>query len=530
MSSGERKAYLALAPESQQQFQEDFWKHKAITADEYYRRLQYIDANFGSTKLASGANTDQGRVYLSLGAPNRVTRLPSSRIFVPLEIWYYESIPSVSPGTEVRLIFYQKNALGIPKLYSPTLDTIRSLLLPEAGTVGMFGPNENITDSSLRQNLNVGPTEDEVLTAAVSVAAGITFTGNEQILSQVMSPESLLNKPQSTHVNSRLMLQPKLTVLQTRASFEGTQVDLELRTELKEELKVQIKQGSVPVYASRLHVGFARAKPVQYLHRLDLLSGPYTVFITADERTYAYPLRVPDRPAPSGIIRVSREATVESRIKPFQFADSQLIPDDNGSIALVAVPHPEIVTWIVRHGLEVIWKKRSAGEQVSLCTLPLNELPKGSYELEAITSDGDYSTSLAIKQDAIDAPDTVAISYNANLSPSLRYAALGHQWLLRGNMSEARRVLQVSLRAGETEAADIELARIEALNGDLDQSRNRIRAVLTKNPNNFEALSTLAYIETKFQDYPVAAELYRRALAVQDSPALKLALSLLPTR
>jgi hypothetical protein len=40
----------------------------------------------------------------------------------------------------------------------------------------------------------------------------------------------------------------------------------------------------------------------------------------------------------------------------------------------------------------------------------------------------------------------------------------------------------------------------------------------------------LAYVEAQLQDYPVAAELYRRALAVQDSPAIRLALSNLPQK
>jgi hypothetical protein len=52
--------------------------------------------------------------------------------------------------------------------------------------------------------------------------------------------------------------------------------------------------------------------------------------------------------------------------------------------------------------------------------------------------------------------------------------------------------------------------------------------VLTDRPNDFQALAVLAYVETKFQDYPAAAELYRRALAVEDSPALRTALARLP--
>jgi hypothetical protein len=42
--------------------------------------------------------------------------------------------------SELRLMFYLKNGLGFYQLYSPNLDTIRALLTPQAGTIGMFGP------------------------------------------------------------------------------------------------------------------------------------------------------------------------------------------------------------------------------------------------------------------------------------------------------------------------------------------------------------------------------------------------------
>ena len=50
----------------------------------------------------------------------------------------------------------------------------------------------------------------------------------------------------------------------------------------------------------------------------------------------------------------------------------------------------------------------------------------------------------------------------------------------------------------------------------------------TRFPNDFDAISILAYVEVKLQDYRVARELYQRALAIQNSPALRMALSRLP--
>src|ERR1700730_4525437 len=156
LKPAEKKAYLALTPAERAQFEGSFWTGKSISAEEYFQRIQYIDAKFGSGRLGSGANTDSRRVYLSIGAPARIRRIPSSRIFVPLEIWYYDSVPGLL-NTELRLIFYQKNSQGFLKLYSPELDTIRALLLPEAATIDTFGPNDSVSEATLRMNLNVPP-------------------------------------------------------------------------------------------------------------------------------------------------------------------------------------------------------------------------------------------------------------------------------------------------------------------------------------------------------------------------------------
>jgi Tfp pilus assembly protein PilF len=74
----------------------------------------------------------------------------------------------------------------------------------------------------------------------------------------------------------------------------------------------------------------------------------------------------------------------------------------------------------------------------------------------------------------------------------------------------------------------VDRARIDALSGRWDQARDRLRPLLAADPNYFDALCIYAYVEAKLQDYEVAAGYYRRALAVQESPAVRLALAALP--
>lgn len=522
MSAAEKSTYLALRPEARRKFEEDFWADKAITAEEYFKRVAYIDSAFGSNRPGSGANTDQGRVYLSLGPPTRVTRLPSSRIFVPLEIWYYDNVTGIL-NTELRLIFY-------PKLYSPTLDTIRALLLPQSATRSLFGPNDSITESAIRQKLGVGPVEDEVITASVSVATGIKYTGNDEILGRIVSPEAVLRKPPRTEVRSRMVTShPKLDVLQTASPYGGSQLDLRLTTEARQQVDLEVIEDAVTVYQNQIHLKWAKAGPILYMHRLDLLPGAYRLLFTVDGKVHPYVVQVAEKPEMGEILRADWGADVVGRQTPLEFEGRQLNLKPDGRYAVVATGQPGKVTWMIRRGMEVIWRATSEGAALAMVELPTGGFDLAAYKLEAVAANESRWADFQAKP-APSPVDPAVVSFNANLAPASRLAFLGHQWLLRGKLAEARQCLQASLGKSVTEEAQIELARADSLSGNLDAARERVRGVLAVRPDSFEALSVYAYIETRFQDYSVAADLYRRALAVQDSPALRAALAKLPVK
>jgi GWxTD domain-containing protein len=528
VTSEEKKAYLALNQAERTKFEDEFWSHKAITAKEYSERIQYIDAKFGSTKTGSGANTDQGRVYLALGPPNKITRIPSSRIFLPVEIWYYSTVPGVIK-TEVSLMFFQKNGTGFLKLYSPTLDTIRALLIPQASTAHMFGPNDGLNESDIRNNLKVSPAEDEIVSASVNVASGIRYEGNDEIIGKISSPAYMLGMPLRAEVTSRLITShPKLDIVETVSALGGSQVDLRLETPARREIDVEVLEGDTPVYRNQLRLRFSEPENVIYTHRLDLLPGSYRAIVTVDGDPSPYGIEVPKEAQIGEIRRGDPGSDVSGRATPFEFDGRQFELNPNGPVAMVPLPHPGKVTWMIRTGGQMLWRSWSEGQQIAYIALPTRGIEPGSYRIEALIDDRSTSTVLELGRDDGRQPKATVVSFNANLSPARRLAFLGHQWLLRGNLAEARRNLQLSLAKGVTEEAQIELARADALGGNLDAARDRVRSVLDVQPENFEALSVFAYIETRFQDYTVAAQLYRRALAVQDSPAVRAALSKLP--
>jgi GWxTD domain-containing protein len=524
ISPAEKKAYLGLQPQAREKFQEEFWKNKSIAPEEYYRRLQYIDTTYGSSKPASGANTDPGRVYLSLGPPNKITRIPSSRILVPLEIWYYDSVPGVL-NTELRLIFFQKNSVGFLKLYSPTVDTIRALLLPQAGTNGMFGPNDGVTEAAIRTNLTLPPAEDEAISAAVNVATGVKYSGNDEILARITSPETMLRRDLRPMVESKFIVsRPKLDFLLSRSPYGGAQVDLSLEATARRDITVEVLQGIVTVYKNIVNLKFDAAKPVQYLHRLDLLPGSYRLLVSVDGKMSPYNL---DVPAPTGMsdIVLASDARAGTHETPYEFDGKNFYPSADGSFAILALPEPGEVAWTIRRGVEIVWRQMARGTDVAILALPFDALEPGKYELEATANGETRRVAFISKKSPADTSSLALVSFNANLAPASRYALIGHELMLRDKMDDALRNLNESLKRAPLTEAQVDRARIDALSGRWDQARDRLRPILAADPNQFDALCVFAYVEAKLQDYEVAADYYRRALAVQDSPAVRLALA-----
>ena len=184
-----------------------------------------------------------------------------------MEIWYYDIVPGVL-NTELRLIFYQKNGVGFPKLYSPTTDTIRALLISEAATVHAFGPNDSLTESDVRQVLTVPPSDDEILSAAANVATGIKYSGNDEIIGLVTSPGEMLRRARPTEVTARLIVTPaKMDVFATPSPYGGEQIDFRFEVTAAHELEFEILQDATPVYRNLLHLKFAKRSLLPYASR-----------------------------------------------------------------------------------------------------------------------------------------------------------------------------------------------------------------------------------------------------------------------
>ncbi|MCU1235139.1 MAG: hypothetical protein JWP63_3106 [Candidatus Solibacter sp.] len=489
-------------------------------------RSAYVDAQFGSGKQGSGANTDRGRVYLNLGQPNGITRVPSSRLFFPIEIWRYAEAPELGIRYELQILFYQRNGTGEYKLYSPNLNSIRDLLNPQPASRGMFPVNDIITEADVRTRLTVSPVENEVLDAAISVARGIKGVGNDEVLALVAAPPGARPRGLRADVTSRVVAdRPPMTVFRTLSTEGVPQVDLLFAADVAGRIALEVQEGEATLarYETMLH--FGTAKPVRYEQRLQLLPGEYRVFLTADSRTFPYTLAIPAQ-APPEILTGFASESQRSRT-PFEFGGMRLEPAPNGNIAVVQFAKAGRVTWRLRRGLETIWIARSEGQPTAVQAIGDLSIPPGTYLLEATSSDETRSCTVQVGGSRA---LPLTISYNANLTAAERYRSVGHQFLTRGNAAEARVWLERSWREQPADATKIELCRIAALTGKYDSARIELKAILDRDPDNFEAFTVLAYIELQLQDNAVAERLYSRALEIHSSPAVAKALAELRRR
>lgn len=527
MSSAEKKLYRSLREAEKPAFEQGFWAGKRITQEDYMQRVAYIDETFGSGKTGSGANTDCGRVYLTLGKPNKITRLASSRTFFPLEIWYYSEAPSLNLHYELQLLFYQRNGTGEYRLYSPTLNTIRDLMNPQAATRGMFGVNDIITESDIRTRLTPSPAEDEVISAAIGVARGITGMGNAEILALVSSPAKSLSGNIKTRVSSRLIVdRPRLQTFQTVSELGTPQVDLLLDTPLQKTITLEVLAGTTTLSKQETSVQFPTRTQVRYEQRLDLLPGEYRLLFTIDGRSSIYPLTVAE-PARSSLSQILiGDAIAQTRSDtPFYFGGMRIEPAELGNTAIVQTDVPGKLTWRLRQGISVLWSKNASTNGLAIQDLGEAKLAPGKYLLE--TSFGNETKRQSVQIGEKSEAGQI-LSQNVNLSMTERYRLLARQYLLRGKLDDARSMLNQAWQKDPNDLIQIDLSRIDVLSGRLDIARDTLTQVLARNSQSFEALTTLAYVEAQLQDYSVAANLYRQALTIQRSPVIEQALASLP--
>jgi GWxTD domain-containing protein len=135
----ELKLWDQLGPSQRADFLKAFWMRRDPNQEnpqvdnsfrrKFYERLKYVDENYAFLNIR-GRDSDQGRVYLTYGKPDEVTRDPlgiSSMVGIDTSswttkgavAWAYDSLGS--GNTKIYFVFVDQNGDGIFRLYSSNL-------------------------------------------------------------------------------------------------------------------------------------------------------------------------------------------------------------------------------------------------------------------------------------------------------------------------------------------------------------------------------------------------------------------------
>jgi GWxTD domain-containing protein len=114
----ERSTFLALKDDkSRDSFVEQFWARRNPDPtstgnsfkEEHYRRIAFANLHFSSSM--PGWKTDQGRIYIMFGKPDKVEPHPGgTNGTYPYEDWYYHHIEGV--GDDIQIEFVDQSGTG----------------------------------------------------------------------------------------------------------------------------------------------------------------------------------------------------------------------------------------------------------------------------------------------------------------------------------------------------------------------------------------------------------------------------------
>ena len=179
ITRAEKNEFLELKTDDERdKFIERFWELRNPDPgapsnsykEEIYKRIEYANDHFSSNDSHDGWNTEMGRIYITLGAPQQKARYVTQAEIRGIEIWFYsQGNPALPPSFSV--VFYEKN-FGDFRLYSPYIDGPEKLvtsLAAEKGRVQAVLEIDHILGREVaRTTLSLIPSEPVNINDAVS--------------------------------------------------------------------------------------------------------------------------------------------------------------------------------------------------------------------------------------------------------------------------------------------------------------------------------------------------------------------------
>lgn len=316
ITNEEKETFKGLSSdEARDKFIEHFWEIRNPNPgaptnsyrQEHYERLQYASDHFG--KFGDGWNTDMGRIYITLGAPQQKARYVTQGGVRGMEIWFYGSNhPALPPF--FNIVFWEKD-FGDFRLYSPYMDGPNKLVTgiqaeqgrkqsylqidhilgrEVARTTLSLLPGEPVdtanADSTLLSDLMLGTIRDLANHPFTIEALKLRQALSEDVTHRVVLPGDLLNvlcvPLRDSHGEIRLHYAIRLPQPE---DFAVAQADQRFYYSLNTMVRVLGSDGKeifnrdqkLSRYISKGELDSLKGKPVMYQGWVPLAPGKYTV-------------------------------------------------------------------------------------------------------------------------------------------------------------------------------------------------------------------------------------------------------------
>jgi GWxTD domain-containing protein len=233
ISTDEKKEFLLLKSDDERDhFIQNFWDLRNpdphsdgnTYREEHYRRLAYVNQMFGHPMLGDGWQTDQGQIYITLGAPKQKADYQTGQNVKPIQIWFYQSdTPALPPF--FYILFYKRSPTDEYTIYSPYQD----------GPVRLVTTLENMNDQKksieiirksmgdeiARTTLSLIPNEPVNLAEYTpSLTSDVMLSNIRGLADNPITLQKMNERRMNEQVTTRVLFGSEQTELQT-AVFRG---------------------------------------------------------------------------------------------------------------------------------------------------------------------------------------------------------------------------------------------------------------------------------------------------------------------
>ena len=454
ITSKEKEIFLQLNTDRERDiFIEAFWKQRDPIPStpenelkaEHYRRINYVNKNFGRGTPTKGWRTDKGRIYIILGEPQEIQKYEHETEIIPTEIWFYQGMVELGLPNAFNVVFIKRDIASDWELYSPVRDGPKIFLR-------FYNGDPLDIEAAYRQLLDIKP-------PVAMVSISLLPTSSETLLAPTMASEVLISRIYDTpkrkvedEYAEKLLKYKDIIEVEYSANYIGSDSLIrifqdesgiffvnyllepkKLSVELYEdtyytslEVNGQVTDSNgktVFQFEKKVPLRFGESQYNQMKSRLfsfqdafPLVEGNYTFHLllknnvskefTSFEKAISVPAALGFQMSPLLLAHTVKEATSEKQIKPFKRGKNQIYASPRSDFSrkdnlyvyfeLYGIPleieeRGRLKFAILKEGEEV-WSeskelKDYSPKQRILEFIPLEKIPPANYRLNVSVLD-----------------------------------------------------------------------------------------------------------------------------------------------